>query len=259
VTKYGTGASLRGFSGGGLASLSRPAGVSNVHWSWKPTLGQAVTDSQIKAATANLRAGDIVELWHESDVKYRTEAKTYGTAEAQRRLTQRLTLKNQFHDSVVRLRRAGAIPRVRTCNTWAGWSVDSTSSVNPMTPSLHCRADLLGIDMDGIPASDTFYPYAERQMGAKFVKAMTDGNYTGWTIPEFCMPAVPSDPTHQRRITWFRDQVAKIKLGVKANNIAPPVAINWFDYPGIIGPEEMLTKANEITAWSTLVATGRTT
>ncbi len=39
--------------------------------SWKPDLGSAITDTALVAAFANLKDGDLVEVWHESDVKYR--------------------------------------------------------------------------------------------------------------------------------------------------------------------------------------------
>jgi len=244
LTKYGNGSSIRTFSSGTFgAAVARPAGASNVHHSWKPTLGQALpSDAVIQAAVANLVAGDIVEVWHEADVKQRK-----GDP-----LAPMMTMKNAFHAAIVRMRNAGTIPQLRTCNTLAGWTVDSTSNVNPSSPDVLANADLLGIDMDGIPADEDFYAFAERQMGTKFTTAMTNGLYKGWSVPEFCMPSVATDPTSSRRIAWFRDQVAKVRVGVPAAGVAPPVAINWFDFPGIIGESEMLVNAAEVDAWSKL-------
>lgn len=242
VSKYGAGASLRLFNSGGFNTPSRPSGVSKMHVSWKPTIGTTITDTQLISAFTNLRDGDLVEVWHETDVKYRKGQDLAGM----------LGMKNQLHDRVVALRNADRIPNVLTVNTWAGWSVDSTSSVDPS--NLHCRADLLGIDMDGIPAAENFYPYAARQMGSKFVSAYRGGAYKGWTVPEFTMPSISSDPTRVRRIEWFRSEVAKISQGVPTSNVPPPHMIAWFDTAGIIGETEKLTTANEIDAWSDLVA-----
>lgn len=242
VSKFGGDASVRMFVPGGFTTVTRPAGASRVHVSWKPTLGTTITDSQLIAAFTNLKDGDLVEVWHESDVKYRKGGDLAGM----------LAMKNQFHDRVVALRDAGKIPHVLTVNTWAGWTVDQNSSIDPS--NLQARADLLGIDMDGIPASDTFYPFATRQMGAKFVSAYKAGGYTGWTVPEFTMPSVASDPTNAKRVSWFQSQAAAISQGVPSAGVPAPRMLAWFDTAGIIGATEQLTTANEIGAWSNLVA-----
>lgn len=242
ISKFGTGASVRVFNPDGFASaVSRPTGASKVHVSWKPTIGSTITDTQIVTAFANLWDGDLVEVWHESDVKYRKGDD----------LASMLAMKNQFHDRVVALRDAGRIAHVLTVNTWSGWSVDSTSTVNPA--NLHARADVLGVDMDGIPANDNFYPFAERQMGAKFVAAYRAGGYTGWTVPEFSMPAVASDPTNQKRIAWFQSEVARISEGVPASGIPAPLMIAWFDTDGSTILNTALSTSNEIAAWSAAV------
>lgn len=242
LSKFGGNAAVRIFVPGGLGRVTRPETSPRVHVSWKPALGSTITEAQVIDACAGLSDGDIVEVWHESDVKYR---KGQDLAAMQ-------ALKAQIHSRVVALRDAGKIAKVLTCNTWAGWSVDSTSNVSPS--NLHAPADLLGIDMDGIPASDTFYRYAERQMSAKFVDAFKAGNYTGWTVPEFCMPSVASDPDRSKRVAWFQSEVAKIRQGVPSQGVPPPLMIAWFDTAGIIGDSERLTAANEIAAWSALVA-----
>jgi len=245
LSKYGAKASVRGFVSGGFGSaVARPASASVVHWSWKPALGSTITDAQLITAFANLRDGDLVEVWHESDVKYRKGDD----------LAAMLAMKNQFHDRVVALRNAGRIAQVLTVNTWAGWSVDSTSGVNPS--NLHCRADLLGIDMDGIPANDRFYPFVARQMGAKFVAAYKAGGYTGWSVPEFCMAAVPADPDHSKRVAWLTSEVDTIAQGIPAQGVPAPVMIAWFDTGGPLAPYEDngLTQPSEITAWSARVA-----
>lgn len=242
LSKYGVGASVRLFFSGGFGSVTRPSNVSKMHVSWKPAIGSTISDSQVITACGNLRDGDLVEVWHESDVKYRKGQNLAGM----------LALKNAFHDTVALLRSAGRIPQVLTVNTWAGWSVDSTSSVNPA--NLHCRADLLGIDMDGLPANENFYQFATRQMGSKFVAAYKAGGYKGWTIGEFCMPSVPSDPAGTRRTTWFRSEVDKISKGVPTAGIPAPHMIAWFDTAGIIGNTEKLLTTTEISAWKALVA-----
>jgi hypothetical protein len=242
VSKYGSGASIRRFVPGDLGTVARPAGVSKMHVSWKPDIGSTLYDAELVSSFANLEDGDLVEVWHESDVKYRKGGDLAGM----------LAMKNQLHDRVVALRDAGRIPKVLTVNSWAGWSVDSTSSVNPA--NLHARADILGIDMDGIPEADSFYPYAARQMGTKFIEAYRAGGYKGWTVPEFTMPSVDVDPTSTKRIAWFQAETATISQGVPAAGIPVPHMIAWFDTAGIIGESEKLSAANEIAAWSTLVA-----
>lgn len=243
LSKYGSKASVRIFNPGGLARVTRPSTATRVHVSWKPTLGSTITDAQVIEACTGLRDGDIVEVWHEADVKYRKGQD----------LDAMVALSSQLHQRVTSLRAAGRIAKVLTCHTWAGWSVDSTSSVNPA--NLHAPADLLGIDMDGIPADDDFYPYAARQMGSKLIGAYRAGGYAGWTIPEFCMPSVASDPDRSRRIAWLQSEVAKIRQGVPSQQLPPPLMIAWFDTAGIIGDTERLTTSNEIAAWSSLVAT----
>lgn len=243
VTKYGTGASVRLFNSGGFGAAEvRPTGASVVHVSWKPALGGTITAQQVITATANLRDGDMVEAWHESDVKYR------GGSD----LAAMLNQKNQLHALVVSLRNAGTIPHLLTVNTWAGWSVDSTSSVNPA--NLHCNADLLGIDWDGIPAQPDFYPFVTRQMGTKFRNAYAAGGYTGWTIPEFAMPWVSTDPDRTARIAWFQGQMAGASAGVPSAGIPPALAVMWFDMDGSSIPNTGLDAANEIAAWRALVA-----
>jgi hypothetical protein len=244
LSKYGPKASVRIFSSSGLGSVSRPSTAARVHASWKPTLGSTITEAQVIAACSNLRDGDLVEVWHEADVKYRKGDD----------LAAMLAMKNQLHDRVVALRAAGRIPKVLTVNTWAGWSVDSTSSVNPS--NLHCRADLLGIDMDGIPANDRFYPFVARQMGAKFIAAYKAGGYVGWSVPEFCMAAVSTDPDHSKRVAWLTSEVDTISQGIPAEGIPAPVMIAWFDTGGPLAPYEDngLTQPNEISAWSARVA-----
>lgn len=259
ITKYGTGASIRSFSPPSSSATwavpARPNGASHVHHSWKPNTLALITDAAIIAAVVNLRDGDCVEIWHESDVKYRSSDIAHGQPTALATLQYRMQMKTDFHERIVRLRAAGTIPFLRTVNTWAGWAVDTTSNVNPSNPSIHCGADLLGIDMDGIPANDNFYDYVTRQLRSpKLATAMTVGGYSGWIVPEFCMPSVASDPTRARRIAWFQNQVAVIEQGYAPGNIPSPVAINWFDTTGIIGAAEKLDQPAEITAWSNLVA-----
>jgi hypothetical protein len=243
LSKYGTKASVRIFVPGGLGRVTRPDGASRVHVSWKPALGSTITDAQVIDACTGLRDGDLVEVWHESDVKYRKGGD----------LAAMQALKAQLHQRVAALRAGGAIAKVLTVNTWAGWSVDSNSNIN--TAILHAPADLLGIDMDGIPANDDFYPYADQQMGAKLVSAFKAGGYTGWTVPEFCMPSVASDASRAKRIAWFQAEVARIRQGVSGQGVPAPLMIAWFDTAGIIGDSERLTAANEISAWSALVST----
>jgi hypothetical protein len=256
LTKYGTTASVRGFSPGVFGTaVERPATASRVHWSWKPTLTSTLTDAMLVNAFDNLVAGDMVEVWHESDVKLRNG--TFTLTDFQNAMR----LKNDLHSRVVRLRDAGTIPQLRTVCTLSGWTVDQTSTWTATAPSnvagagsALSNADVLGIDMDGMAADPAFYDYYARQTGAKFVAAMTAGGYSGWTVPEFCMPSVTGDTNNAGRIAWFQDQVSKLRSGVAGSNLPGPQMIAWFDTAGVIGASERLTGAAEIDAWRQLAS-----
>jgi hypothetical protein len=92
-------------------------------------------------------------------------------------------------------------------------------------------------------------------MGSKFISAYKAGGYTGWTVPEFTMPAVAVDPTNVKRIAWFQSEVATISQGVPSAGVPAPQMIAWFDTAGIIGESEKLSSANEIAAWTAFVGT----
>lgn len=261
ITKYGTGAAIRAFNSGALGGAqARPAGCSVMHASWKPALGSTISDASIIASFVNLRDGDMVEVQHESDVKYRKDAKA-GLASALPDLQARLKLKNDFHDSVVRLRTAGSIPDVLTVNTWAGWAVDSgAGSPDRMNPVIHCKADVLGVDMDGIiTTSDAYYDFAGRQLAETRIALFSEGfSYPGgWTVPEYCMPLYQqTDPTAVKRIAWFEEDVPQVIAGLPASGSLPklgaPRMIAFFDFDNL-EPDEGLHLANEIAAWRDLV------
>jgi hypothetical protein len=170
LARYGAKASIRAFIPGDFAiAVIRPETASHIHYSWKPT--STITDAKVATACKNLLDNDTVEVIHEADVKYRKGAS----------LPAMLAYKNAFHAAVVRLRNAGHIAKVKTCNTLSGWSVDSTAGINPS--NFHCNADLLGIDMDGLPAKYDFYPYAARQMSEKFIQMYKAGYIRDGSFP----------------------------------------------------------------------------
>jgi hypothetical protein len=225
ITKWGSGTAQRSFTGGGFNVAPKPNGISQVHHSWKPTLGQAITDQQIISSVANLDDGDFVTLWHETPVKYRNGSLSLAETE------QSLAMQNDFHARVVRLRQAGTIPMLYTVFVDAAWMWDSPS-LYPGTANdpgsaeywgQRINADYVGIDTDAY-ANLTRYPDFTNSVEnvQAFIKKFP--KFKGWTVPEIMHPRIDSDPSGSQRATWITNQV-----NMMLSQPVPPKAIHLFD------------------------------
>lgn len=207
--KWGTPVGLRGFTAGGLSTAPRPSGVDRCHWSWKPALGVAITKAQIASALTNAVAGDIVTVWHETDVKYRNGSFTRAQTD------QAIALSVQFHELVDEMRTAGDIPAVETCDVYAAWMFMSNSGLypgtvdNPRTAafylSRHC-SDLIGIDCDGISNTSAYPDFTSAATNT--LAAVAQYGRRGWTVPEWMHYRINGDTSGNQRATWFRTQGA---------------------------------------------------
>lgn len=248
VTKWGTGTAQRSFTGGGFNVAPKPNGVSQVHHSWKPALGQAITDQQIISSVANLDDGDFVTLWHETPVKFRNGSLSQAETE------QSLAMQNDFHARVVRLRDAGTIPMLYTVFVDAAWMWDSPS-LYPGTANdpgsaeywgQRVNADYVGIDTDAY-ANLTRYPDFTNSVEnvQAFIKKFP--KFKGWTVPEIMHPRIDSDPSGSQRATWITNQV-----NMMLSQPVPPKAIHLFDTNH--RPNQVFLPASpEFNAWKSLL------
>ena len=138
-------------------------------------------------------------------------------------------MKNQFHDRVVALRDAGRIPRVLTVNTWAGWSVDSTSSIDPS--NLQARADILGMDIDGTPGP-TALPVRRTTDEREVHRGLQGRRLHRLARARVHHACVAGDPTNVKRIAWLQSKAAKISRAWSAG-IPAPQMVAWVDTAGI--------------------------
>ncbi len=237
VTKFGSGIALRVFVGQSdtLTKVARPSktDVDVMHVSFKPSTVMAITDAAVENAVSNLLPGDVVEVWHESDKKVRDGAYT---------MPECLARKNRFYDAVKAVR-----PDLLVANTLTGWEAEPS---NPATRGnidkwADVKADLLGLDLDGINT----YPYpnydAEVQTAVSFVERF-GGTYSGWSVPEFTVGrSSTQDPDGAKRVAWAKDIVTKIEA-------AGGKYVCWFDFN--FTPLVALELPAEIDAWKALVA-----
>lgn len=180
IDKYGPGSAIRQFLGTGVAQ--RPANASIVHISWKPSLAQ-ITESWVKSVTQNLRPGDCVEVWHEGNKKVSDGTLTLDD------ITKR---KNTFYDIVKKVR-----PDLRVANTITGWAADPKSGDDLSRWVGEVKADVLGIDCDGI--RPTKLPYTNYEDETKAALALIEkykaNGYRWFAAPEFGCPRIPTaDP-----------------------------------------------------------------
>ena len=231
ITKWGPGAAIRQFFPGGFtATPNHPDGASIVHTSYKPDLAQVNTgalDDTITALAQATPAGDILEIWHEADLKVRK-----GTLDK----AAVIAAKNHFYDLV-----KAANPAVLVATTYTGWLFEPTSGLDPQEWA-GVRADLLGVDLDGINVTAPPYPDWSDEIPA--VKTCADQwGYAGWCVPELGAPrAGTGDADGTVRAGWAT-------ACAKACDGALYVA--WFEYP--TSPNYELTTTAEIAAWKTLI------
>lgn len=240
VAKWGAGAVVRIFKTA-IAPITRPAGASRVHVSYGIVSGNRDAalidlaagkyDTQITAAAKGTMAGDVLEIIHEADKKITDGVATWGPV---------LAAKNHFYDVVKK-----ANPDVLVANTVTGWLADPKSG-NDFQRWGQIKADIIGIDCDGVNPKALPYPNYDGEIAAAvaFVKKYAANGYKYWSVPEFCATRMPVDPQSVERVKWMVTVTDKFKAD-KALYVA------WYDYDMSVGNE--LTLTNEINAWSTLV------
>lgn len=232
LDKWGHGACVRQFFPGFSVPAPRDPGVSVVHASWKPRAADVITPARVAALTADLREGDVVEVWHEPDVKVRE-----GVLD----LAEVVERKNRFHDAVRQAR-----PDLRVACTLSGWEAD------PANPRTHgdldrwsrVRADLLGLDLDGVHPEHLPYPdyHAEADGAVAFVAQ--HGGYRGWCVPELGAPRIEGDTDGTARAEWL------LVCGLMLDG-ADAAYVSLFEYPTVPGYE--LTSKAELAAWGSFV------
>lgn len=230
IDKWGSGIAVRQFFTAFSQVAPRDSRIGVVHASWKPTSVSAITETAVRAACANLRAGDVVEVWHESDKKVRDGLYTHSEA---------LARKNRFYEIVKAVR-----PDLLVANTLTGWEAEPGNSATRgnIDKWAEVRADLLGLDCDGIHG----YPYPNydgeiataRAFLAKFPA------YKGWCVPEFGTSRdAANDASGQVRATWATSYGKKFAA-------AGAAYVCLYEYEST--PGNAFSTAAELSAWRTL-------
>lgn len=192
VTKWGTNAAVRQFfSGGFTAAPNHPTGASIVHTSYKPDITALLAgtyDATIRTYAQNLTPGDVIEIWHEADLKVRQSSMTLANA---------IAAKNYFYDRVKE-----GNPDALVATTYTGWLFEPNSGLNPDVYS-GIKADLLGLDLDGIHVSSPPYPSYSSEIPRGQTYAAAWG-MLGWCAPEFgTSRAASGDTDGSVRAAWI--------------------------------------------------------
>jgi len=237
ISKWGPGIAIRYFQGGNFSAVSRPSRAQCSHWhhSCKPT--SQPTDAIIVQMSNMLLEGDFVTLWHESDVKYKSDGNLTV-------LNQRIAMQTQFYRDVKRLREAGTIKNIYTACVLAGWRFRGNAPSD--TPDMFLsEADVIGIDLDGITAPsnpNNYYDWGATNVLNEVNRVKQLKTYGGrCCYPEYAWAKSPSD-TGQRIV--MINQVTPRLI-----TITKPDTICWFDYENPAIPGEPLTTSQEIAAW----------
>lgn len=204
VTKYGQRASVRHFHSPsqGITPLPvHPASVSVVHTSWKAS----GTDAQLNAIIDATPNGDIIELFHESDVQ-RNSAGNWTP----QMVLDRIAVKNHLYDLKQKRK-----PGVLVAHTTAAYLFTSNRTDAQRDEWFAtARGDLIGIDCDG--AHDTTGPTVGIDYGTaianakRYVTKYAKNGFIGYTVPEFGTSRQPWDTNGQARADWFAAQAAKM-------------------------------------------------
>lgn len=242
VAKFGVGASVRIFSQT-IAPPTHPAGASTVHTSFAllnygmsrdqalRAVAAGTYDAQIAAAAKATPAGDSIEIVHEADKKITDGNTTWPVV---------LAAKNHFYDVA-----KAANPNVLIANTVTGWTAEPTSGRN-LAQWGQIKADILGIDCDGINPATGAYPNYDAEIAAAvaFVKTHAGNGYRNWAVPEFTAGRQASDTDGARRAAWSTDLAQKFR----ANQA---LYVDYFDYNNT--PNEALELPHEINSWKAFV------
>lgn len=190
IAKWGRGAAIRVFcSGLGTAEARHPdAGI--IHYSFKEFDRADVTDkAKVRETCKNMRAGDVVEVIHESD-NDGLDAK--GVAD-------RIEHKNLFFDTVKEVR-----PDLLVAHTMTGWIFEPKSKLNPFVWAGKVKADVLGMDCDGIrPEKLPYTDYMDETRRMLEIVNDPANGYRFFAVPEFGCPRIPTlDPDGKIRAAY---------------------------------------------------------
>ena len=242
VTKWGAGASVRIFAQD-IAAPTHPVGASTVHTSFAllnygVSRDQALRDvsagrydAQIAAAAEGTPAGDSIELVHEADKKITDGHTTWEVV---------LAAKNHFYDVAKAVN-----PDVLITNTVTAWTAEPTSG-RDFERWGQIRADIIGIDCDGLNPATGDYPSYEAEVDAAvdFVESHSSAGYRYWAVPEFTAARQVSDTYGTKRAAWITDMAQEFR-----SNGA--LYVDYFDYNNTSG--EALELPSEIAAWKAFV------
>jgi hypothetical protein len=187
-------------------------------------------DAQIAAAARATPAGDSIEIVHEADKKIINGNTTWPVV---------LAAKNHFYDVA-----KAANPNVLIADTVTGWTAEPESG-RDLARWGQVKADILGIDADGVNPATGAYPSYDAEIAAAVAFVKAAGSYRGWAVPEFTAGRQASDTDGSRRIAWMRDLAAKFRS-------SGAQYVDYFDYNHT--PREALETPGEIAAWRALVS-----
>jgi hypothetical protein len=245
VQKFGTKASVRIFADT-IKNPVHPTGASIVHTSYALT-GYGVSrdqalrnltagkyDAAIAAAAKATPKGDVIEIVHEADHKITNGDTSFAVV---------LAAKNHFYTVA-----KAANPNVLIANTVTGWLTDPKSGGDFQRWG-QVKADIIGIDCDGINPTSLPYPNYddETKAGVAFVKAYAGNGYKYWAVPEFGAARMSGDASGTERVKWM---AFNANNNFKANGA---LYVDWYDY-SLSGHLLPLTLTNEINTWKTFVA-----
>jgi hypothetical protein len=202
ISKWGTGAAIIQFFGSDITKGPyRPAGASVVHSSYKPSIASVLNgslDDEIRALIQRTPAGDIIEFYHEPD---NDGLSASGIADM-------IAAKNRLYEIKQQIK-----PSVLVAATMTGGFFANYTSESKRVPWYGLKADLVGLDADGVhdTTGPTYYmTYADEIAGVKAF--MTHGTtWKGWTVPEHGTSRQPWDTTGDARANWFTAQLKLFK------------------------------------------------
>ena len=232
IDKFGPGAAVRQFRSA-LATPHTPADASIVHTSYKPDLDDVIAgrlDAQIRAVAKATPAGHIIEIWHEADSKVRSGSIDKAKV---------IAAKNRFYDVA-----KDANPAALVATTYTGWLFEPKSKLDPEEWA-GVKADLLGVDLDGIQS----WPYPDyTDEIQRVIDAAKRWGVPGWCVPELGMDIQPADPDGTARADWIRKYAALC-------NDAGARYVAWFDYAMSAArtPGYQLHTPAEVAAWKALI------
>lgn len=230
--KWGAGVAVRQFKGA-LAAPSTHQDFALVHTSFKPDirgLARGDFDEQVRQVARATPTGHVLEAWHESDKKVNDGAYPYDVAVA---------AKNRFYDLV-----KAENPDVLVANTITGWQAE------PKAPHFadldrwgQVKADILGLDLDGIVPTKLPYPNFEDEVpvALAFLERHADRGYRHYAVPEFGAPRIDSvDRDGAARARWL-EHYAQLFTETGA------LYVCLYEYDST--PGYALTTAAEVDAW----------